>query len=324
MPVIDTYSRRKKRAEQGEPDVYHYDQVPSHLRIQVRHILNEALGTYLDSPGRFSKHNSGFWLELHSILLREMGRLSLCGERRKNPKDDILDAVTNTLTDIDDWLTVVELCFLSMHTTISGWDERYRRDAGITQDPEDAIEELNARFRHACLGYQFEADQIVRVDSQYLHSEVVKPALKLLGDPRFAGAQEEFHSAHAHYRAGEYEDAIHDANRAFESTMKAICDVKGEGWEYSKGARASDLIKIVRRNGLLPDYLDQSFDQLISTLQSGLPRVRNDAGGHGQGALTRDRQRSRCGRIHARKRVQIPIKRPEAPGNIKKLGELLR
>lgn len=115
----------------------------------------------------------------------------------------------------------------------------------------------------------------------------MKPALVLLSDPRFKGAEEEFRSAHAHYRAGEYEDAIVDANRAFESTMKTICDIKGKGWEYPTGARASDLIRIVRRNGLLPDYLNQSFDQLISTLQSGLPKVRNEAGGHGQGAAPR-------------------------------------
>jgi hypothetical protein len=68
--------------------------------------------------------------------------------------------------------------------------------------------------------------------------------------------------------------------------MKAICDTRG--WGYPKGARASDLVKIIRRKGLLPDYLDLSFDQLIATLQSGLPKVRNDAGGHGQGGIPRE------------------------------------
>jgi hypothetical protein len=41
-------------------------------------------------------------------------------------------------------------------------------------------------------------------------------------------------------------------------------------------------------NGLLPDYLGQSFDQLIATLQSGLPKVRNEVAGHGQGATPRE------------------------------------
>ena len=64
--------------------------------------------------------------------------------------------------------------------------------------------------------------------------------------------------------------------------MKVICDSKG--WPYPTGARATDLLKIIRANGLLPDYLDQSFDQLVATLKSGLPVVRNETGGHGQGA----------------------------------------
>lgn len=202
-----------------------------------------------------------------------------------DPKNDILESIAEY--EIDDWLSVVEYCFVCVDQ-IRNWHPQTRTLKGITQDPEDAIDELNVRFRQAGFGYQFEAGQIVRVDSQYLHSEVVKPALALLSDPRFAGAQEEFLAAHAHYRAGEFEDAIVDANRAFESTMKAICNVKGNGREYHSGARASDLIKVIRRNGLLPDYLDQSFDQLIATLQSGLPRVRNEAGGHGQGAAPRE------------------------------------
>jgi hypothetical protein len=64
--------------------------------------------------------------------------------------------------------------------------------------------------------------------------------------------------------------------------MKAISDAKG--WKYEKGARATDLIKVLKSNGLFPDFADQSFDQLIATLKSGLPVVRNETGGHGQGS----------------------------------------
>ena len=44
----------------------------------------------------------------------------------------------------------------------------------------------------------------------------------------------------------------------------------------------------VRANGLLPSYLDASFDQLTATLRSGLPEVRNEEGAHGQGATPRE------------------------------------
>lgn len=44
---------------------------------------------------------------------------------------------------------------------------------------------------------------------------------------------------------------------------------------------------MVRQKGLWPDYLDTSFDQLVATLASGLPKVRNEQAAHGQGAKVR-------------------------------------
>jgi hypothetical protein len=73
---------------------------------------------------------------------------------------------------------------------------------------------------------------------------------------------------------------------AFESTLKAIC--KKRGWEHDNGATAGRLLKIVKDKGLYPDYLDKSFDQLLAALASGLPTVRNEEGGHGQGAEVRE------------------------------------
>jgi hypothetical protein len=260
MPVLETYSRRKRRAEQGEPDVYQYDRVPDQLRVQVLHILDAAI-----------PEDRQWWDSVHSQLLMEKGLFYLQSPGN-SPRNDILRAIAMGFPDVEDWLDVVDLCFCSIY--------RYKdlRPVGFG-DPEKAIEELNIRLRQAGFGYQFEAGQIVRVDSQLLHSEVVKPALRLLADPRFEGAQNEFVSAHSHYRAGEHEDAILDANRAFESTMKTICDIRN--WDYQKARGAGDLIGIICDNGLLPRYL-------IATLQSGLLRVRNEAGGHGQGATPRE------------------------------------
>lgn len=80
-------------------------------------------------------------------------------------------------------------------------------------------------------------------------------------------------------------EAIIDANPAFESALKTICDLNG--WDYSKHARASDLVKVVQQKGLLPGYLDRSFKQLVATLKSGLPIVRGQGGAHGQGPVPR-------------------------------------
>lgn len=142
--------------------------------------------------------------------------------------------------------------------------------------------EINYRLRRSSVGFQFEEEKLIRMDSEFIHSEIVKPALSLLNAPGFQGARDEFVKAHGHYRAGEYRQTVSMAANALESTFKAIFDQKK--WAYTKGARLSDLAKIAKQNKLWPDYMDNSFDQLLATLQSGLPKIRDNDAAHGQGS----------------------------------------
>ncbi len=50
-------------------------------------------------------------------------------------------------------------------------------------------------------------------------------------------------------------EAMSNALKAFESTMKAICDENG--WGYKEGDTASKLVKIVLDNGLVPHYMEK-------------------------------------------------------------------
>ncbi len=77
-----------------------------------------------------------------------------------------------------------------------------------------------------------------------------------------------------------------DALKAFESTMKAICDKNG--WSYPGTAAAKHLIEIVLDNELVPRYMQSHFTALRSTLEAGLPTVRNKNSGHGQGTIPRE------------------------------------
>lgn len=283
MPIFETFSSRKRKQQTTGPDVYQYTEISDVIRGQVIHILNDAIGNSEREAREYSPDNEDVWIAIRKVLCRERGRPTLTKEA--DAKKDCLSYVRSEM-DVDLWLDIIELAFLVIDKSVREQDYVHRDRAGVTQSADDAIEEINHRFREAALGYEYSNGKIIRIDSQLIHSEIVTPALQLLSDSRFKGPQEEFIAAHGHYRAGEYKDALVDALNAFESTMKAICDLKK--WDYQKGARASDLIKVIRANRLLPDYLDGSFDQLIATLQSGLPKVRNEEGGHGQGATPRE------------------------------------
>jgi hypothetical protein len=122
---------------------------------------------------------------------------------------------------------------------------------------------------------------LIRVDSEFLHSEAVKPVLTALRITGFQGANEEFLLAHEHYRHGRHKECLVDCLKAFESTMKSVCKIRG--WTTQPNDTAKSLIATCFSNGLIPAYLDSQFASLRSVLESGVPTVRNKNGGHGQG-----------------------------------------
>ncbi|USQ93811.1 STM4504/CBY_0614 family protein [Caulobacter sp. RL271] len=275
MAIFELYHQRKQVADRaGQPEVYVYDELPGQLRTQITQIAVDAIGQW-DSYG---PQNNDWWSEIRGILCRELGvdRLSPA----YNHADEVLQFF-RSCEDVDICLSILELFCRVIDKVMPDLTH-----TGATQAPEEAIKEINFRLRRASVGYQYENDHIIRFDSQIIHQEIVKPALNLLNDRRFSGAEEEYLTAHKHYRDGNSKDAVIWANKSFESALKVACDIKG--WTYEKGATASQLLKILQANKLWPEYLDASFEQLLATLKTGLPKVRNDAGAHGQGALPRE------------------------------------
>ena len=67
-----------------------------------------------------------------------------------------------------------------------------------------------------------------------------------------------------------------------ESVLKTICEKRR--WKHPKGANGTELIRLVVRKGLIPAELQAQFSHLLKAMETGLPPVRHNFGGHGQGA----------------------------------------
>ena len=273
MRVLDLYSHRKRVANGNAPDAFTYDELPSELRVQVAHIWSDAIGN----------DNAVAWKGIHNVVAREHGLFALADRR------GFVDRCRRYLLDhpsVDEVLDLIEVSFRYIDGATRKMDAFKRRELGIEVSADDAVGELNERFRRAGVGYQFESRMIIRVDSELIHREVVRPALRYLHHPGFEGPRDEFLRAHACYRAGDTKEAVTNANNAFESTLKAICDQRG--WKFDSGVTGPRLVKLVRANGLLPDYLENPFEQLVGVLKSGLSGVRNNVASHGQGSTPRE------------------------------------
>jgi hypothetical protein len=164
VPIFDIFSKRKERLEKaGQPEVYQYDLLPTEFRTQVVHIWGSALGRTYDSG--YETPAADIWKTIHDALSREYGVFALArGDATAEAK--CVQHVLNA--GIDRALDIIELSFVSIDRVVRAFDWMQRGSAGITQNADDAIQELNKRFQEHGIGYQYVEGKLVRVDSAFL------------------------------------------------------------------------------------------------------------------------------------------------------------
>lgn len=276
MAIFELFSKRQKKLRGEVPDVYQYKDIAPNFRVQVVHIVRGAIGI----EASYNDITNGTYAHIHEILCREYGVFTL-KEHERSPFAAIYDYFLNC-KDYERCIDIIELSFKIIDVYVREREYRFSTAHGVTQTPDEAIEELNARFKEWGIGYQFQSGELIRIDSQVVHSEVVKPVLKLLGsDKSYKGANAEFLKAHEHYRHQRYKECLVECLKSFESLMKAICDK--HSWKYNHNDSAKKLIDICLSNNLVPSYLQNQFSAIRMLLESGIPTVRNKEGGHGQG-----------------------------------------
>lgn len=276
MAIFELFSKRQKKIRGEMPDVYVYEEIPQSLRVQIIHIIRDTIGhdKYQNVAGRTYEF-------IHKALCKEYGLFTL-KQHARSDQEAIFDYLLNG-EDYERCLDIIEINFRIINSYVRNNYYTYEQSTTSSQEPEDAVNELNSRFSESSVGYQFESGELIRVDSKYIHSEAVKPVLHLLGSVKaYRGANDEFLSAHEHYRHKRYKECLNDCLKSFESLMKAIHEK--HSWSYGQNDTAKKLINSCLSNKLVPEYLQNQFSSVRILLESGIPTVRNKEGGHGQGS----------------------------------------
>ena len=290
MTVADIYSKRQKRFRGEVPDVYQYETIPQELRVQIIHILKDVfrIVSYGDTVGEFhttlDKAYEWIYERIYETLCDEYGVFTL-SDSATYSAGAVHEFLLHTL-ETDKVLDVIEIafCYIEKYMDRLVHQNGYNAYTERKISPDGAIDKLNHRFREHGVGYQYESGQIIRVDSQLIHAEAVRPALHILSNPMYKAANAEFLSAHEHYRKGRYKECLNDCLKAFESCIKTIC--KKRGWAYTEKDNAGRLIEIVFKEELIPSFMQSHFSALKKTLKSGLPPIRNILSAHGQAEET--------------------------------------
>ncbi len=287
MTIYDTFSKRNKTPEElNKPLIY--DELPAGLREQIIYIFNELMNKIIISRddilplGRYII--SSIRQELGLRILYPVSTEFFQGDKINWP--DEFQAFFRSYKDTINLLDAIDVTFQSLDTYIKSKGGINNASGEIILEnfieaSNKATEALNQRFREHRVGYQFIRNQIVRVDSQYLHAKTIAPVIKLLNDPIYENAEKEFLQALEHQRQCNYADSITWCCKSFESVMKIICDKRQ--WQYNQNDTAKTLIEICFENKLIPDYLQNKFNSLKNLLESSISTVRNKAGAHGKG-----------------------------------------
>ena len=277
IPIGDIFSKRQKKLRGNVPDVYAYDELPRPLRQQIVYILEDVFDACIDRVVGWHTIE-GHYKNIVKVIREEHGVQQIAQQTFggiSSPYQAELENFILTHEDIEETMDSVEISL------------RWIRFLCISiykhVDFEKVKDKLNFRFNEHGVGYQFTDRHIIRIDSELLHSEAIKPALHLLRQPHYKGAQEEFLKAHRHYRKGEAKDALDECLKAFESVMKAICAKRG--WKHDSNATARPLIAACFDNGLVLPFWESHYTSLRSLLECSVPTGRNKLSGHGQGPI---------------------------------------
>lgn len=270
------FSQRKREEENGVSDVYVYGTFCKEFRNQYFHILEDVFNDrdnsyYFTYNGRID-----FWEIACEGFAREKGLKYLLSRNGYTNTASAYERYVDECSD-EDFLDLLDYTFtviiVNKHTASVTGIERIN----------NAIEELNYRLKQHSLGYEFINGNLTVKTNEQIHKEVIKPALNLLHNKAFRGAEEEYFQAFDYFKEGKNKDAILNAIKAFESVLKTICEKMNYPYEKDKDT-AKQLLQHLSENNFYPKYLESHLTGIRTTLESGAPTLRNKKAGHGQGS----------------------------------------
>ena len=149
--------------------------------------------------------------------------------------------------------------------------------SGLSKDRRVSFERnVNLIFESESSLWRLVRGQCIKLESDFIDSGATQIALERLASGPFAGAEAEYGKALREQASGESKDAIADACKSYESTLKVLV-----GLDH---VNADSLTKKLAELGYLDDLPESIRDGFRQNILMSLPFMRNKLAGHGQGA----------------------------------------
>jgi hypothetical protein len=127
-------------------------------------------------------------------------------------------------------------------------DAPYQLTPGVTREEDNPVRE--GRFSGGRRIIRVAFPRVVRVDDEVAHTEAILPALSVLTDPDYSGANDEVRKALEDYRKGDFEDCLVKCGSAFESVLKVLCRKNGLPLDETKDTAGPLLDRVLPHSWL--------------------------------------------------------------------------
>ncbi len=262
------FFRREAEANGEIPEVWSYNTLPQNVRIQIwqTFVSSNEFYTILNTSKdicTFLKHEIGMdclSVHLHYYQYKQWDYTAELKEFFIN-------------TDFRFAFSVVECIAIALN-----------QKSNNSSKPKKAIDEINYRLKEARIGYEFntDANMLIKKSDEAVYQLSIEPAFHLLSDLKFKESIDNFAKAFSDYQSGnpkDLENAITNALKALESTIKNICKLKG--YEFNEEKPLKDQVAVLKNQKFLPEKYNNYFDK-ITDLIIAVATPRNKTTGHGQ------------------------------------------
>jgi hypothetical protein len=275
---------------------YKPDRISERLRHRVVMLYGDVLSGRMNrfDPYSHEDHWLEFLEEMHQTMRHLYGRPVMSSRTRPNSAgEDVLGFLQDCSPS--EFFDFIELSFKlhsvwrvfisdrendvvdALNEIFRMEDAQYRLTPGVQREEENPIKE--GRFSGGRRIIRVAFPRVVRMDEEVAHTEAVLPALSVLADPAYAGANDEFRRALEDYRKGDFEDCLVKCGSALESVLKVLCDKNK--LTYASKDTANRLIDIVLPASTLDAGTFKEAFLIVARLRNRLSTA------HGGGSMVR-------------------------------------
>lgn len=249
------HERAKVEAQVGNP-IRREVTADTRARL-VREI--RSMTDYQDDFGQWKDFEPRMFAEINRVLDANLSIVGLarCAER----------------AGTEEFLTILEIAVDHI------W--RYRKSSVDVLRLQSLLTDDLSAYRFDNVGSaEYPSFQIILVDNEHLHTEIVDRTFELTREAAFASAQRDYAEAWKHYRKGDADDALVNAHKAVESAMKLVIK-RVDPMSTPENMQTNQLVPLLVQLDVLPSRL-QNLVVGLNQIFMNSGSLRNSAGtGHG-------------------------------------------